>query len=257
MIEPRFYRQRMGRERFRSFVVGYKDSDLWIGVDCAHYHASIPEFAMEKLVELRKGLEHYILSHPGFAASFTPVDLLPGAPAIAFSMASAGKIAGTGPMAAVAGAFSEYLGHALLAEFDLDEIVIENGGDLFLSLKNDLILEVYAGKSVLTGKIGLKVPAKYSPLGICTSAGTVGPSVSFGKADAVMVACADTALADAWATAIGNRVKKPADIQIQLDCMDQHPEIISLLIICEENVGVRGCFELLPINGQANNNQKP
>ncbi len=255
MIEPRFYRKRMGRERFCSFVVGYKDSDLWIGVDCAHDHASIPEFAKEKLLELRKGLERYILSHPEFAASFSPVDPLPGAPEIAFSMARAGTIAGTGPMAAVAGAFSEYLGRALLAEFNLDEIVIENGGDLFLSLKNDLILEVYAGKSALTGKIGLQIPAKYSPLGICTSAGTVGPSVSLGKADAAMVACADTALADAWATAIGNKVKNQADIETQLDCMGHHPEIISLLIICEENVGVRGRFELIPINESASNSR--
>ena len=45
------------------------------------------------------------------------------------------------------------------------------------------------------------------PMGICTSSGTVGHSLSFGKADAVCVKAKSVSLADAAATAIGNMVK--------------------------------------------------
>ena len=247
MIEPRFLPYPNGRERFRSFVVGYKDSDLWIGVDPRHYSAAMPQFASGKLIELRKTLEAYIVLHPDFGASLQPIDLLSGAPAIALEMARAGKIAGTGPMAAVAGAFAEYIGKAVAREFGTEEIVVENGGDLFLQLNQPMTLAVYAGNSELTGKIGVEIPAEKTPLGVCTSAGTVGPSLSFGKADAVMIACTNTALADAFATAIGNHIKTASDIEAGLTLTENNPEILSLLIVCENKVGAKGSFPLRAI----------
>jgi Uncharacterized conserved protein len=50
------------------------------------------------------------------------------------------------------------------------------------------------------------VPPQEEILGICTSSATVGPSISFGQADAVTVFSRDVSLADAWATALCNRV---------------------------------------------------
>lgn len=244
MVEPRFYRHRMGEGRFNSFTVGYKDSDLWIGVDPHHEIRELIPFARQKLVEVRQELEDYLLVHPEFALSFQPVELLPQAPEIARCMTRAGLQAGTGPMAAVAGAFSEYLGRTMLDHFGLDEIVVENGGDIFLKLKHNLVLSIYAGQSSLSGKIGIEIPAGESPLGVCTSAATVGPSVSFGQADAVMVACKNCALADAWATAIGNQVKSAADIEIQLEQAGKQAEILSVVIVCQEQVGIRGSFGL-------------
>lgn len=234
----------MGEGRFRTFIVGYKDSDLWIGVDVQSYDERMPAFAQAKLVELRKELENYILTHPEFASSFTPVEVKITSPDIAVQMAKAGKMANTGPMAAVAGAFSEYLGTAIRKEFPVRELVLENGGDIYLMLEHDLILSVYAGKSALSGKVGIEIPAGETPLGVCTSAGTVGPSVSFGKADAVMVVCKSTLLADAFATAIGNCINSAADIDVQLKASELQPEILSLLIICEGAVGIRGQYAL-------------
>lgn len=242
--EPRFYRNRMGEGRFRSFVAGYKDSDLWIGVDAASFKPEMPAFAQRKLIELRKELENYILSHPEFATSFSPVSVINPAPQIAKDMADAGKLAQMGPMAAVAGVFSEYLGKSIQQEFTVKEIVVENGGDIYLSLEKDLVMSVYAGKSPLSGKIGIEIPAKETPLGICTSAGTVGPSTSFGKADAVMIICKNTAIADAFATAIGNKVKTADDIQTQLQQYEDQKEILSNLIICDGKIGIKGCFDL-------------
>lgn len=242
--EPRFYRNGMGMDRFYSFIIAYKDSDIWIGIDKQSYCNEIAEFAHKKLIETRNILEAYILQHPEFESSYSPITLQLNAPQIVVEMAKASEKANTGPMAAVAGAISEYIAKAIKQTFDIEEIVIENGGDLFLGLRKNLVLSVYAGESPLSEKIGIEIPAMETPLGVCTSAGTVGPSFSFGKADAVMVACKNTALADAFATAIGNRVKTAADIENELYLCDQNPEIISLLIVCEEKLGIKGKFEL-------------
>ncbi|MBN1769019.1 MAG: UPF0280 family protein [Prolixibacteraceae bacterium] len=243
-IQPRFYRNLMGQGRFKSFVVGYKDSDLWLGVDAESYSPLMPEFARECLVELRKSLEAYIVRYPEFATSFCPVRCQPDAPPVAKSMCNAAHKANTGPMAAVAGAFSEFIAKAIDSEFGVHEIVAENGGDLFLKIESDLVLSVYAGASALSGKVGLKIPAALSPLGVCTSAGTVGPSASFGQADAVVVAAADTATADAFATAIGNRVQTSEDIEQALKIFDSNLPMKSLLIICDDKMGVKGEIEL-------------
>ena len=246
-FQPRFYRNKMGEGRFVSFTIGYKDSDLWIGIDSKSYHPIIQEFAQKQLVELRQLLENYIIRHPLFASSFVPVALLPDAPKIAETMSLAGLKSGTGPMAAVAGAFSESIGMAIQAEFAIEEIVVENGGDIYLSLKHDLLMSVYAGDSPLSGKLGVQIKADNTPLGVCTSAGTVGPSINFGKADAVMVICSDTALADAYATAISNNVKCADDISVQQQLYSTEKEIISLLMICQGQIGIYGQFEIRPI----------
>jgi ApbE superfamily uncharacterized protein (UPF0280 family) len=244
IYEPRFYRKNMGKDRFCSFVVHYHDSDLWIGVDAESFTKELALFAQEKLVAIRSELETYLLNHSAYASSFSPVQAQKDAPEIAKAMATAGAIAQTGPMAAVAGAFSEYLGTAIQKKFKCKEIVVENGGDLYLSLQNTMTLSVYAGTSPLSGKVGIEIPATATPLGICTSAGTVGPSTSFGNADAVMVASKNTLLADALATAIGNRVKSAVNIEQELNICTIQPEIESLLIICDGKIGVKGKFEL-------------
>jgi uncharacterized protein len=237
----------MGEGRFVSFTIGYKDSDLWIGIDSKSYNPRIPKFAQEQLVLLRQLLENYIIKQPQFASSFVPLTLLVDAPHIAKVMSAAAFISNTGPMASVAGAFSEFIGKAILSEFLIEEIVVENGGDIYLSLTHDLFLSVYAGDSLLSGKIGVEIPADYTPLGVCTSAGTVGPSKNFGKADAVMVVCSDTAFADAYATAISNKIKNGDDIPVQQKAYSTKPEILSLLMICEGQLGISGQFEIKPV----------
>jgi hypothetical protein len=75
----------------------------------------------------------------------------------------------------------------------------------------------------------------------------VGPSVSFGKADAVVVASSDTALADAMATAIGNRVSIPEDIEQALRKYSPTLKMKSLLIVCNDKLGIKGELELTPV----------
>ncbi|HAH24515.1 MAG TPA: UPF0280 family protein [Prolixibacteraceae bacterium] len=244
MIEERTYRKQFSRERFSSFIVNYKDTDLWIGVDPGSYQEEMKDFAFQKVKELRHLLEGYLLQDPVYGHTFGPHYPQPNAPAIVKGMADAARVAGVGPMAAVAGAFAEAVGLHLLRSFDVQELVVENGGDIFLKVERAITLSVYAGNSVLSEKIAIEIPAEESPLGVCTSSGTVGPSISLGKADAAMIVCRNTALADAFATAIGNRVKSPEDVQKAIDQTELFAEILSAVIICGDKIGIRGKFEI-------------
>jgi ApbE superfamily uncharacterized protein (UPF0280 family) len=147
-------------------------------------------------------------------------------------------------MAAVAGMFALHVGEKIRRKFHVQELVVENGGDFYIYVKDDLLITIYAGESPLSEKIAVIVPAHETPCGVCTSSGTVGPSLSFGNADAVMVACYSPVLADAWATSLANRVKSPDDIEGVLTFSEHYPEILSLVIICDDKTGIRGNFEV-------------
>ena len=149
---------------------------------------------------------------PDLLTALVPFPVGDDAPAIARAMAEAAAKVNVGPMAAVAGAFAEFVGRDLLKYSP--EVIVENGGDIFLKSTKSRLVGVYAGEdSPLTGQVALKIEPLDTPLGVCTSSGTVGHSLSFGKADAVVALSRSTALADAAATAIGNIVKAETDVQ--------------------------------------------
>jgi len=244
MIEQRTYRNQFSQQRFRSFTVNYKETDLWIGVDPGSFKEEMKDVALLKVKELRAEMETYLLKDPIFGTTFEPYRVEPNAPEIVKVMAEAADRAGVGPMASVAGAFSEMVGRHLMQHFEIQELVVENGGDIFLKLSRNLLMSVYAGSSPLSEKIGIEIQASESPLGVCTSAGTVGPSVSLGKTDATMIICRNTALADALATTFGNLVQVPEDVQWVTQQTEQFSEILSAVIICRDKIGIRGQFEM-------------
>ena len=171
---------------------------------CDGLTEKMKEQTIQKIKELRKTLDDYIFNEPRFSKSLTPFIPAKEAPPEAVEMADAAAKAGVGPMASVAGLFAREAGLNLKQNFLPHELVIENGGDIFADIKDELVLSVFAGRSPLSGKIGLVIPPDTGQVGICTSAGTVGPSLSFGQADAVVVVCKNILLADAFATALGN-----------------------------------------------------
>lgn len=151
-------------------------------------------------------------------------------------------------MAAVAGAVAEYVG-VRCADFTSGEVIVENGGDIFICIeRRPLISAIWAGKSPLSGRIGLRITPEATPLGICTSSGTVGHSRSFGTADAVTILSRSTALADAAATAVGNMVKTEMDIDAALEYMGGIKEIIGGVIIKGTRLGAWGGVELAPVS---------
>lgn len=203
----------------------------------------MPERVLDEMVILRSNLEDYIRRQPEFSSSHHPLKLLPDASAPVRMAGEAGYRTSTGPMAVIAGLFARHAGEFLRNQFKVNEIVVENGGDFYLLLEEDLVMTIYAGSSPLSGRIGVVIPAAGSPWGVCTSSGTVGHSFSYGKADAVMVACESPILADGWATSLANRVQSPDNIPGVLNFSEQFDEIESLVIICRDKVGIRGNFD--------------
>lgn len=244
IFEPRTYRNSFSKERFESFVITYKDSDLWVGIDPASFKKEMADFALEKLKVMRDELETYVAEDSYFKKSLKPCPVKDDAPDLARKMAAASEKANVGPMASVAGIFSETIGQSLLENFSINELVIENGGDIFLKIQNPLVMSIFAGESPLSGMVGLEIAPEKTPCGVCTSAGTVGSSRSFGKADAVMIVCQETALADAFATGFGNLIKKPTDVEKVLKRTEKHDEIIAAIMICDDQIGIRGEFEM-------------
>jgi hypothetical protein len=141
-------------------------------------------------------------------------------------------------MAAVAGAIAERVGRELMKLSP--EVIVENGGDIFMKTLTNRLVGVYAGSSPFTGKIALEVEPEETPLGICTSSGTVGHSLSYGSADAVIVISPSAALADAAATAIGNLIQESGDIPMGIEFAQDIAGLKGVLIIKGDKLGIWG-----------------
>jgi hypothetical protein len=145
-------------------------------------------------------------------------------------------------MAAVAGAMAEFVGRDLLPESP--EVIVENGGDLFLLSARELKIAIFAGPSPLSMQVGVRVSGAAKGMGVCTSSGTVGPSLSFGRADAACILAPSAALADAAATAVGNAVKSPADLAAGLDRARAIEGVIGAVVVIGGKMGAWGQLEL-------------
>jgi len=241
VYEPRVYRHWVKDKDLVSFNVVVKETDLYIRAS-----SDLEAEARKLVTKYRNLLERYIAQHPSFLTSLEPVAVTDNAPAIVSEMAKAAGKAGVGPMAAVAGAIAEFVGRELLALSP--EVIIENGGDIYIKSLRKRRIGIYAGKSPLSGKIALEISAEETPLGICTSSGTVGHSLSFGKADAAIVLSPSATLADAAATAIGNIVLQPADIPRGIELARSIDGVSGAIIIKDDKMGLWGEVKLYPVS---------
>jgi len=242
-FQQRSYRNVILNSRLVHFQITVKETDLMVS-------ASVPlESAARELILTHRGyLEAYIDQYPEFQRTLKPWHISGPAPAIVREMALAGEKAGVGPMAAVAGAISEYVGKELLSYSD--EVIVENGGDTFFKTNLPVTVGIYAGNSPLSLKVGLKVDSTTHPVSLCTSSGTVGHSLSFGKADAVSVMSDSCALADAVATAVGNRVRSARDISSAIHFGKSIPGVSGLVVIIGKDMGLWGSLEVIPLRGK-------
>lgn len=170
-------------------------------------------------------------------------------------MLRAADTAGVGPMAAVAGAIAQGLGQALCERFEFNELIVENGGDIWMRIQAPLDISVYAGLSSLSQRFSLIIEGEkdkpYS-CGVACSSGTVGPSLSFGKADAAVVICPDAAGADAWATALGNRIHSPTDLEeavsgiVNASVRDNSMKALGALVVLADRLAAIGKVKLGP-----------
>ena len=240
----RSYRSRFSNDERRWFCVKFLESDLWIGVDSGSYSASMEADTYAMLVELRRSMDAYLLMDPAYKTALVPYDAGLEAPDILKEMSLVSHKTGIGPMSAVAGAVAVRVAEYIKSKFGVKEIVVENGGDIYVETHSDMDISVFAGQSPLSEKIGLHIPTADFPLGICTSSGTVGPSLSLGRADAVMIVCKDVLLADSYATAMANRIKTVNDLQPVIDRIQNIPDILGAIVVKDDRMAICGQYEL-------------
>jgi ApbE superfamily uncharacterized protein (UPF0280 family) len=236
--QDRTYRSFVSEHKLETFRVIVKETDLMVRAERA-----LQDETRDLVLKHRMALERYIGDHPDFVDRLTPYPRDPLAPPIVKAMMEAGRKAGVGPMGAVAGAVAEYVGRDLLAYSE--EVIIENGGDIFIRTTFPLTVAILAGGSPLSGKLGVRIDSPESPVGVCTSSGTVGQSLSLGRADAAIVISASAALADAAATAIGNRVSDKADIASAIHLGENIDGVLGVAVIVDDKMGAWGQVELV------------
>jgi ApbE superfamily uncharacterized protein (UPF0280 family) len=239
--QPRTYRQQVQPAGLVTFRVCVAETDLYLSA-----RSDLSEATRPLVKQLRNELTEHISQYPQFATSLSPLTEPPGVPPLLQAMYRAAEIVRVGPMAAVAGALAQALGETLSAQSD--ELIIENGGDIYLTGHQPRRVALQAGNSPLSGRLAILLPGGEA-LGICTSSGTVGHALSLGKADAAVIISPDAAVADAAATALGNLVQGTADIEPALAWARQLPEIRQALIIVGDRLGVWGEYELGPLAG--------
>ncbi|MFW5857573.1 MAG: UPF0280 family protein [Planctomycetota bacterium] len=235
MFEPRTYRKFMTASDLETFEVRVEETDLQIAAE-----RDLSGAALSAIHRIRGMLEHFLEGHPKFGTTLDPFpECNRSWPREIQAMIRAGRAAGTGPMSAVAGCVAEYVGKALLGE--TEQVIVENGGDLFLVSNVERTLAIYAGDdNPLSMQRGLRIRPELTPLGICTSSGTVGHSLSLGLADAAVVLAEDTALADAVATSTGNMVARREDVDPALDWALSVPGVLGCAVVLGETLGARG-----------------
>ncbi|MBU7004255.1 MAG: UPF0280 family protein [Theionarchaea archaeon] len=163
-----------------------------------------------------------LLSHidlvPEFRWSMEPIEP-PGMdlPDFIRSMYAAGQVSGVGPFASVAGALAGVAAQTAV-EAGSSNVIVENGGDLCLYGEGPFTVGIFAGTSPFSQALGFRVIPGHSFTGLCTSSGTVGDSVSFGEADAVVAYVPDSpAVADALATSICNEVIGNSGVELGIE----------------------------------------
>lgn len=233
MYEERTYRDRVRTADLINFEVVVRETDLLVRAK-----KDLTQETRESVLKYRHQLETYITARPEFQKSLVPIQEDSLAPEIVREMIRTSRLAGVGPMAAVAGAMAEFVSKDLLPFSD--EVIVENGGDLYLVTAKERSVGIYAGSSPLSLKVGIHVAPEDSPLGICTSSGTVGPSLSFGKADAICILSKSAALADAAATAVGNLVRGKKDMESGLERAKSIEGVLGCLLILADRMGVWG-----------------
>jgi hypothetical protein len=236
----RKYRRVLDTAGLQACQVKVRETDLHILAPVA-----VKDAALHLIVQYRTQLENYLALRPAFGAALAPLADDPTAVPLVREMLRAGLAAGVGPMAAVAGVIAEYVGRDLLRRPDCDEVVVENGGDIFMRRRRACTAAIFAGESPLSYRVGIRIPARDMPLGICTSSGTVGHSLSLGRADSVTVIARSTALADAAATRLGNAVGQAKDLGPALALAAGIPGLAGVVIVIGEELGAWGRIELV------------
>jgi len=235
------YRNQAHPRDLISFRVLIKETDLLVSSS-----RDLTQQTKERVYHYRRQLEEYIQSKSDFLSTLLPYPEDPFAPEIIREMISVTRMFGVGPMASVAGAIAQFVGSDLLRH--TEEVIVENGGDIFLKTKRPVTVSIFAGTSQLSNKLGLIIYPEEVPTGICTSSATVGHSLSLGTADAVCIVAQSASIADAAATALGNRITKRSKLKSVVESMRGFKDIKGGVVIMGKTMATWGEIELTRIH---------
>ena len=241
LYQERTYRNLIDTGELSIFRVVVQETDLQV-----HADRKLVTETRDLVLEQRGYVEAYIKAYPAFLTTLAPWRQTGPAAKIVSDMIQAGAKAGVGPMAAIAGAISENVGWGLLAHSH--QIIVENGGDVFIKADRPVTVGIFAGSSPLSMQVGIQLNCVNKPTAVCTSSGTLGHSLSLGRAHAVSVVADSCALADAAATSIGNLVQAEADINTGIAAGQRIAEIAGIVIIAGQKIGAWGDLEIVPIS---------
>ena len=217
------------------FRVKQEQSDLYIGAQ-----KNLSHKAQQALTEAREFIKEEISKRPAFLSSFYPLMYTGGSGELIRRMYSASSACDVGPMAAVAGAVAEYVGERLGEESE--DVIVENGGDIYIHSTRERRVAIYAGQSSLSGKMAILLSE--GTWGICTSSYSVGHSYSDGRCDAALVVSHDCALADAAATALGNSIKKERHLERGVQDIMNIDGVLGALAVINEKIAAAGDITL-------------
>lgn len=230
------------------------ETDLWISLTAGLAEDFVRKQAMEAVRELRGQLELWIKLDPNFRHSLSPIPEPANAPDIVRRMIRAGHSMGVGPFAAVAGSIAQMVAEKLallLREHGLEEnVIIENGGDIYLISKKDRVVALLPMPEQ-HAELAISIAAEDFPLSLCASSATIGHSLSFGQGELTVVRAKSAALADAAATAYNNRLKCADDIPrvLKLAENDAQLGIEGVFVQCHSHMGVWGKMEITAVQG--------
>lgn len=191
------------------------------------------------IAKARAEIVAYARDRPEFLLSLEPLAAEENAPETIRRMCSAAEEAGVGPMATVAGAIAE-AGAEAARDAGATHCIVDNGGDIALLLDHPAVVGILdqLESDVLPA---IEVPPTDGRIiGLCTSSGTFGHSISFGRAEAATVMARTASLADALATALGNGCKDGSDIRKALESISGTDGVLWAMAIVDGGVGTMG-----------------
>jgi len=197
------------------------------------------EAVTDEIVRRRRELDDYIAGHQEFGSSLEPLVLEAGAPESARRMSAAADLVGVGPMAAVAGTMAQLAAEAGLRA-GAEEVIVENGGDIYLRVNEPGLIGLYSGKTKLGDRLGFLVMPEDGPMALCSSSGMMGHSMSMGTCDLATVSARSAALADAAATQAANLVRKEKDVDTALERIMTVEGIEGVMVVKGDRVGMAG-----------------
>jgi ApbE superfamily uncharacterized protein (UPF0280 family) len=188
-------------------------------------------------------LELYVRANPKFLNTLTPIPI-PTNPFIAKLMTEAAQNAGVGPMAAVAGSIAD-LAVVDMLKTGCKVAVVEDGGEICAVANQSIDVAVAAGDEPLSRRFGFRLTE--FPIGVATSSGRFSHALSFGDAEAAIVFCKNATLADAAATAVGNKVK--GETKTGINAAINHGMAIEgvegVMVVYKGEVGTAGKIPLI------------